>query len=100
MARVSTKASPGGYLSHRPFSPVLEGSPVGSHLPDLSCGLGRLKPVFALWEPTPTMVAIEGKARRLAKGTDKAGTQIQPHQACQRPALRGCQVDQYEQDRG
>lgn len=35
-------------------------------------GRERLKPVFALWEPTPTVVAIEGKTRRLAKGTEAA----------------------------
>lgn len=46
------------------------GEQPGFHL--LNVSRERLKPVFALWAPTPTMVAIEGKTRRLAKGTEAA----------------------------
>lgn len=46
------------------------GGQPGLHLLNESCGQGEVK--ARLWEPTPTMVAIEGKTRRLAKGTQAA----------------------------
>lgn len=63
-----TKASPGGYLSHTPFRAV--GGQPGFHLLNMSCGQGEVK--ARLWEPTPTTLAMEGKTRRLAKGTEAA----------------------------